>query len=111
MPPKLKKWLGYALVACHLLPADSAGHGGHSGSEHLRRAGRSRQLALHVRPTPSCCEGREPRMKLVTPGDSAPASVNRYLLPHEQQVITMPPTPCCPCGAAAIVLGSLIAAV
>lgn len=28
-------------------------------------------------------------MKLVTPGDEAPASVNRYLLPHEQQVITI----------------------
>jgi hypothetical protein len=28
-------------------------------------------------------------MRLVTPGDNAPASVHRYLLPHEQQVITV----------------------
>jgi uncharacterized membrane protein YdbT with pleckstrin-like domain len=28
-------------------------------------------------------------MRLVTPGDSAPASVNKYLLPHETQVITV----------------------
>jgi hypothetical protein len=28
-------------------------------------------------------------MRLVTPGDSAPAAVHRYLLPHEQQVITL----------------------
>lgn len=28
-------------------------------------------------------------MRLLTPGDSAPASVNRYLLPHEDRVITV----------------------
>lgn len=28
-------------------------------------------------------------MRLVTPGDSAPASIHRYLLPYEQQVITV----------------------
>ncbi len=28
-------------------------------------------------------------MRLITPGDTAPASVNRYLLPHEHQVITV----------------------
>lgn len=28
-------------------------------------------------------------MKFLTPGDAAPASVNRYLLPHEQHVITV----------------------
>jgi hypothetical protein len=49
-------------------------------------------------------------MKLVTPGDSAPASVNRYLLPHEQQVITVRRHPAVLLGPTAIVLGSLIAA-
>jgi uncharacterized membrane protein YdbT with pleckstrin-like domain len=28
-------------------------------------------------------------MRLISPGDTAPASVNRYLLPHEHQVITV----------------------
>jgi uncharacterized membrane protein YdbT with pleckstrin-like domain len=49
-------------------------------------------------------------MKLVTPGDSAPASVNRYLLPHEQQVITIRRHPAVLLGPVGIVLGSLIAA-
>ncbi|HLU98869.1 MAG TPA: PH domain-containing protein, partial [Thermobifida alba] len=49
-------------------------------------------------------------MKLVTPGDSAPASVNRYLLPHEQQVITIRRHPAVLLGPVGVVLGSLIAA-
>lgn len=49
-------------------------------------------------------------MKLVTPGDAAPASVNRYLLPHEQQVITMRRHPAVLMGPVGIVLGSLIGA-
>jgi uncharacterized membrane protein YdbT with pleckstrin-like domain len=28
-------------------------------------------------------------MRLITPGDTAPTAVNKYLLPHEQQVITV----------------------
>ncbi|GAA3761863.1 putative membrane protein YdbT with pleckstrin-like domain [Spinactinospora alkalitolerans] len=47
-------------------------------------------------------------MRLVTPGDAAPASVNRYLLPHEQQVITMRRHPAILMGPVAMVLGSLI---
>ncbi|RCV53803.1 PH domain-containing protein [Marinitenerispora sediminis] len=47
-------------------------------------------------------------MKLVTPGDAAPASVNRYLLPHEQQVITIRRHPAILLGPVALVLGSLI---
>ncbi|TYB49222.1 PH domain-containing protein [Actinomadura chibensis] len=49
-------------------------------------------------------------MRLVTPGDSAPASVNKYLLPHENQVITVrrhPATLMVPVG---LVLGGLIVA-
>ncbi|PSK95473.1 PH (Pleckstrin Homology) domain-containing protein [Murinocardiopsis flavida] len=49
-------------------------------------------------------------MKLVTPGDAAPASVNRYLLPHEQQVITMRRHPAILMGPVGIVLVSLIGA-
>ncbi|MFC7327979.1 PH domain-containing protein [Marinactinospora rubrisoli] len=47
-------------------------------------------------------------MKLVTPGDAAPASVNRYLLPHEQQVITIRRHPAILLGPVGLVLGSLI---
>ncbi|MDS1271444.1 PH domain-containing protein [Lipingzhangella sp. LS1_29] len=49
-------------------------------------------------------------MKLVTPGDAAPASVNRYLLPHEEQVITMRRHPAVLLGPVTVVLGSLILA-
>lgn len=49
-------------------------------------------------------------MKLVTPGDAAPASVNRYLLPHEQQVITIRRHPAVLLGPVGVVLGSLILA-
>lgn len=47
-------------------------------------------------------------MKLVTPGDAAPASVNRYLLPHEHQVITIRRHPAVLMGPVALVLGTLI---
>ncbi|QVQ50524.1 PH domain-containing protein [Spiractinospora alimapuensis] len=49
-------------------------------------------------------------MKLVTPGDAAPASVNRYLLPHEHQVITIRRHPAVLMGPVALVLGTLILA-
>jgi uncharacterized membrane protein YdbT with pleckstrin-like domain len=49
-------------------------------------------------------------MRLVTPGDSAPASVNRYLLPHENQVITVRRHPAVLMQPVALVLGGLIVA-
>lgn len=49
-------------------------------------------------------------MKLVTPGESAPAAVNRYLLPHENQVITIRRHPAVLLGPVTLVLGSLILA-
>ncbi|REE97219.1 PH domain-containing protein [Thermomonospora umbrina] len=49
-------------------------------------------------------------MRLVTPGDSAPASVNKYLLPHESQVITVRRHPAVLMTPVALVLGGLIAA-
>lgn len=49
-------------------------------------------------------------MKLVTPGDAAPASVNRYLLPHEHQVITIRRHPAVLMGPVVLVLGTLILA-
>jgi uncharacterized membrane protein YdbT with pleckstrin-like domain len=49
-------------------------------------------------------------MRLVTPGDSAPASVNRYLLPHENQVITVRRHPAVLMQPVALVVGGLIAA-
>jgi membrane protein YdbS with pleckstrin-like domain len=49
-------------------------------------------------------------MRLVTPGDSAPASINRYLLPHENQVITVRRHPAVLMKAVALVLGGLILA-
>jgi uncharacterized membrane protein YdbT with pleckstrin-like domain len=49
-------------------------------------------------------------MRLVTPGDSAPASVNRYLLPHENQVITVRRHPAVLMKPVALVLGGLIIA-
>jgi uncharacterized membrane protein YdbT with pleckstrin-like domain len=49
-------------------------------------------------------------MRLVTPGDSAPASVNRYLLPHETQVITVRRHPAVLMQPVALVLGGLIVA-
>ena len=49
-------------------------------------------------------------MRLVTPGDSAPASINRYLLPHENQVITVRRHPAVLMKPVALVLGGLIVA-
>lgn len=49
-------------------------------------------------------------MRLVTPGDSAPASVSRFLLPHEHQVITVRQHPAVLLGPMAMVLGGLILA-
>jgi hypothetical protein len=49
-------------------------------------------------------------MRLVTPGDSAPASINRYLLPHEHQVITVRRHPAVLMRTVGEVLGGLIAA-
>ncbi|TDB80918.1 PH domain-containing protein, partial [Actinomadura sp. KC216] len=49
-------------------------------------------------------------MRLVTPGDSAPASVNKYLLPHENQVITVRRHPAVLMVPVALVLGGLIVA-
>ncbi|RJL32103.1 PH domain-containing protein [Bailinhaonella thermotolerans] len=49
-------------------------------------------------------------MRLVTPGDSAPASVNRYLLPHEHQVITVRKHPAVLMRPVAEVFGGLIVA-
>lgn len=49
-------------------------------------------------------------MRLVTPGDSAPASVNKYLLPHENQVITVRRHPAVLMVPVGLLLGGLIAA-
>ncbi|SDH72040.1 PH domain-containing protein [Sinosporangium album] len=49
-------------------------------------------------------------MRLVTHGDSAPASVNRYLLPHEHQVIMVRRHPAVLLRPVAEVLGGLILA-
>jgi hypothetical protein len=49
-------------------------------------------------------------MRLVTPGDSAPASINRYLLPHEHQVITVRRHPAILLLPVGEVLGGLILA-
>lgn len=49
-------------------------------------------------------------MRLVTPGDSAPASVNKYLLPHENQVITVRRHPAVLMAPVGLVLGGLIVA-
>jgi uncharacterized membrane protein YdbT with pleckstrin-like domain len=49
-------------------------------------------------------------MRLVTHGDSAPASVNRYLLPHEQQVLMVRRHPAKLLRPVAEVFGGLILA-
>ncbi|MBT2206924.1 MULTISPECIES: PH domain-containing protein [Actinomadura] len=49
-------------------------------------------------------------MRLVTPGDSAPASVNKYLLPHENQVITVRRHPAVLMVPVGFLLGGLIVA-
>ncbi|GAB3446662.1 hypothetical protein GCM10027570_18330 [Streptomonospora sediminis] len=47
-------------------------------------------------------------MRLVAPPNRAPASVNRYLLPYEQDVVTIRRHPAVLIGPVAAVLGSLI---
>ncbi|CAM3928814.1 hypothetical protein GCM10009799_03330 [Nocardiopsis rhodophaea] len=49
-------------------------------------------------------------MKLVAPTNRAPASVNRYLLPHEQDVVTIRRHPAVLMTPVATVLGALILA-
>jgi len=49
-------------------------------------------------------------MRLITPGDTAPNLVNRYLLPHEQQVITVRKHPAVLVRAIALVVGGLVIA-
>lgn len=49
-------------------------------------------------------------MRLVTPGDSAPGSVSRFLLPHEHQVITVRKHPAVLLKPVSLVLGGLIVA-
>lgn len=49
-------------------------------------------------------------MRLITPGDTAPNLVNRYLLPHEQQVITVRKHPAVLIGAIGLMVGGLVLA-
>ncbi|WP_017604057.1 PH domain-containing protein [Nocardiopsis alkaliphila] len=49
-------------------------------------------------------------MKLVASSNAAPASVNRYLLPHEQDVVTIRRHPAVLIGPVAVVLVALILA-
>jgi uncharacterized membrane protein YdbT with pleckstrin-like domain len=50
-------------------------------------------------------------MRLITPGATPPAEVNKYLLPHEQQVITVRKHPAVLIAPIALTLAGLIAAV
>jgi uncharacterized membrane protein YdbT with pleckstrin-like domain len=50
-------------------------------------------------------------MRLIAPGGTPPAEVNKYLLPHEQQVITVRRHPAVLGGPILLTLGGLIAAV
>ncbi len=50
-------------------------------------------------------------MRLIAPGGTPPAEVNKYLLPHEQQVITVRRHPALLMGPILLTLGGLIAAV
>ena len=49
-------------------------------------------------------------MPLLTPGENAPNLVNRYLLPHEQQVITVRKHPAVLVKSIGLVVGALILA-
>jgi uncharacterized membrane protein YdbT with pleckstrin-like domain len=49
-------------------------------------------------------------MRLIAPGATPPAEVNKYLLPHEQQVITVRRHPAVMFGPIAWAVGGLIAA-
>jgi Bacterial PH domain len=50
-------------------------------------------------------------MRLITPGETAPTSVNKYLLPHEHQVITVRLHPAVLLPQSAIAAGGLLVAV
>ena len=50
-------------------------------------------------------------MRLMAPGETAPAEVKKYLLPHEEQLITVRRHPALLMGPALLTLGGLIAAV
>jgi uncharacterized membrane protein YdbT with pleckstrin-like domain len=49
-------------------------------------------------------------MRLIAPGGTPPAEVNKYLLPHEQQVITVRRHPAVLIGPISLTVGGLIAA-
>src|SRR6266567_9310827 len=49
-------------------------------------------------------------MRLIAPGGTPPAEVNKYLLPHEQQVITVRRHPAVLMGPIALTVAGLIAA-
>jgi len=49
-------------------------------------------------------------MRLITPRNAGPASVNKYLLPHEHQVITVRKHPAVLIGPIAITLGAILVA-
>ncbi len=49
-------------------------------------------------------------MRLITPGDTTPASVNKYLLPREQSVITVRMHPAMLLAPIALTLGGLVVA-
>jgi len=49
-------------------------------------------------------------MRLVTPGDTAPATVNKYLLPYERRIITVRKHPAILIKPVALVVGGLILA-
>ncbi len=49
-------------------------------------------------------------MRLITPRNAGPASINKYLLPHEHQVITVRRHPAVLIGPIALLLGGVLAA-
>jgi membrane protein YdbS with pleckstrin-like domain len=49
-------------------------------------------------------------MRLITPRNAGPASVNKYLLPHEHQVITVRKHPAVLIGPIALTLGAVLVA-
>jgi membrane protein YdbS with pleckstrin-like domain len=49
-------------------------------------------------------------MRLITPRNAGPASVNKYLLPHEHQVITVRKHPAVLIGPIALALGAILIA-
>ncbi|HTT53501.1 MAG TPA: PH domain-containing protein [Streptosporangiaceae bacterium] len=50
-------------------------------------------------------------MRLITPRNAGPASVNKYLLPHEEQVITVRKHPAVLIGPIALALGAILIAI